>query len=177
MAKAPCHVAGERGKPVPLVTLRNLLLPEHAAVVEGREWFCCGLPDCEVVYFTSKGQTLEKNALRVRVGPKEKEARRPICYCFDHSVESIQHEIEKTGRSTVVASIRRKLEAGECGCEVLNPKGTCCLGDVHHVVKEALASIGAPRSEGIPRLAAAEDGNESGCRPAACRASGKPAGS
>ena len=52
MTHALCPAAGKRGKPVPLVTLRSLVLPEHAAVVEGREWFFCSLPDCEVVYFT-----------------------------------------------------------------------------------------------------------------------------
>jgi len=170
---ALCPAAGKRGKPVPLVTLRSLVLPEHAAVVEGREWFFCSLPDCEVVYFTHDGQTLEKNALKVRVGLKEKEAPRPACYCFGHSVESIREEIEKRGRSTVVASIRDKVEAGECSCEVLNPKGTCCLGDVNNVVKEALASNEAPRAEGTEPLAAAERAIEGGCRATAGGAGGE----
>jgi len=147
---------GKRGKPVPLVTLRSLVLLEHAAVVEDREWFFCSLPDCEVVYFTHDGQTLEKNALKIRVGLKERGAPRPVCYCFGHTVESIREEIEKTGRTTVVASIRKKVEAGECSCEVLNPKGTCCLGDVNKVVKEALASNGAPQPEGTQLPASAQ---------------------
>jgi len=162
---ALCPAAGKRGKPVPQVTPRSLVLPEHAAVVEGREWFFCSLPDCEVVYFTHDGQTLEKNALKVRVGLKERAAPRPVCYCFGHTVESIREEIEMTGRSTVVASIRKQVEAGECSCEVLNPKGTCCLGDVNNVVKEALASIGVPLAEATQPLAAAERANEVGCRP------------
>ncbi len=167
MTHALCPAAGKRGKPVPLVTLRSLVLPEHAAVVEGREWFFCSLPDCEVVYFTPDGQTLEKNALKVRVGLKEREAPRPVCYCFGHSVESIREEIEKTGRSTVVASIKKNVEAGECSCEVLNPKGACCLGDVNDVMKEALASIEVPRAESTQPLAAAERANESRCSPGA----------
>ncbi len=170
---ALCPAAGKRGKPVPLVTLRSLVLPEHAAVVEGREWFFCSLPDCEVVYFTPDGQTLEKNALKVRVGLKEREAPRPVCYCFGHTVESIREEIEKTSRSTVVASIREKVEAGECSCEVLNPKGTCCLGDVNKVVKEVLASNGVPRAEGTEPLAAAERAIEGSCRATARGAGGE----
>lgn len=173
MTNALCPFAGKRGKPVPLVTLRSLVLPEHAAVVEGREWFFCSLPDCEVVYFTHDGRTLEKSALKVRVGLKEREAPRPVCYCFGHTVESIRQEIETSGRSTVVASIRKKVEAGECSCEVLNPKGTCCLGDVNHAVKEALASIGVPRAERTQPLAAAERANEGCCRPGARGAGGE----
>jgi len=73
-----------------------------------------------------------------------------VCYCFGHTVESIQQEIRETGRSSVVTSIRRKVDAGECSCELLNPKETCCLGDVNKTVKEALASIGVSRPDGRP---------------------------
>lgn len=124
-------------KPVPLVTLRSLVLPEHAAVVEGREWFFCDQHDCDVVYFTRDGFTIGKAALKIRVGLKEKESLRTVCYCFGHTVESIREEVERTGRSTVATSIKERIEAGECSCEVLNPRGTCCLGDVHKAVKEA----------------------------------------
>lgn len=167
MTNAPCPVVGKRGKPVPLVTLRSLVLPEYAAAVEGREWFFCDRSDCEVVYFTHDGRTIKKNALKVRVGFKEKEAPRPVCYCFGHTVESIRQEIEKTGRSTVVASIRKKVEAGECSCEVLNPKGTCCLGDVNNTVKEVLGSLGARQRKLTQPFAAAERANEGCCRPTA----------
>ena len=172
MTNAPCAIAGKRGKPVPLVTLRSLVLPEHAAVVDGRDWFFCDRSDCEVVYFTHNGRTLKKNALKVRVGLKEKEAPRPVCYCFGHTVESIRQEIEKTGRSTVVASIKKKVEASECSCEVLNPKGTCCLGDVNRTVKAALVSVGAPQPEEIRPLVAAERVNDGCCGPTARGARG-----
>ena len=141
---AHCPVSGNRGKMVPVVTLRSLVLPEHLPVVEGREWFFCDLHECDVVYFTEGGRTLEKGTLKIRVGLKEKDAPRPVCYCFDQTVESIRSEIARTGGSTVAASIKIKVEAGECSCEVLNPKGTCCLGDVNRVVKEGLAACWPP---------------------------------
>ena len=166
MTNAICPVAGKRGKPVPLVTVRSLIRPEHAAMVEGHEWFFCDVPDCDVVYFTHDGKTLEKGALKVRVGLKEKEAPRPVCYCFGHTVESIREEIGRTGRSTVAASIKEKVEAGECSCEILNPKGTCCLGDVNKAAKEALASIGDPRPEGARPPTDAKIANDGCCRAA-----------
>jgi Zinc binding domain len=138
MTNALCPVAGKCDKPVPLLTLRSLLLPEDAAIVEGRDWFFCDQPDCDVVYFARDGATFSKAALKVRVGLKEKESPRTLCYCFGHTVESIRQEIERTSRSTVAASIKEKVSAGQCRCEILNPKGTCCLGDVNRVVKDAL---------------------------------------
>lgn len=159
MADALCPVAGRRGKRVPLVTLRSLVRPDHVAVVEGREWFVCDQPECDIVYFTHDGRTLDTSSLKVRVGPEEKEAPRLVCYCFGHTVESIRQEIQETGRSSVVTSIRRQVDAGECSCELLNPKETCCLGDVIKTVKEALASTGVSRPDGRPA------GSWSQCRP------------
>ncbi len=129
------------------MTVRSLVRPEHASEVEEGEWFFCDLSGCDVVYFTRDGRTLEKDALKVRVGLKEKDAPRPVCYCFGHSVESLREEIRRTGRCTAAASIKERIEAGECRCEVLNPRGTCCLGDVNKVVKEAVASLRVPRPE------------------------------
>ena len=139
---ALCPVAGKPGRRVAPITLRSLLRPEHAGEIERGEWFFCDLEDCEIVYFARDGRTLDKAAVSVRVGVKEKVAPRPVCYCFGHTVESIREEIDITGRSTVAASITARINAGECRCEILNPKGACCLGDVHQVVKEASARTG-----------------------------------
>ena len=165
MSNAVCPVSGKPGRPVPTVTLRSLIRPEHSAIVEGREWLFCDLPDCDVVYFTRDGRTLRKEALKVRVGLKEKDAPRPVCYCFAHTVESIREEIERTGRSTAAASIKEKIEAGECSCEVLNPKGTCCLGDVNKVVKEAIPHLGVPQRTVAPPPDPAVGGSHDCCRP------------
>ncbi len=149
---AMCPIAGAPGRPVAPLTVRSLVRPAHSAIVDGREWFFCDLPDCDVVYFTRDGRMLKKDALKVRVGLKEKDAPRPVCYCFGHTVESIREEIGRTGRSTAAASIKEKIEAGECRCEILNPKGTCCLGDVNKAVKEAAASLGVSQPEGAIEL-------------------------
>jgi hypothetical protein len=138
--QAVCPVAGKPGRRVPPVTVRSLVRDERASETEGRDWFFCDLPDCPVVYFAQDGKTISKDALKVRVGVKEKDGQRPVCYCFGHTVESIRDEIAKTGMSTVLASITAKVKAGECSCETMNPKGTCCLGDVSRAVKEASAS-------------------------------------
>lgn len=137
-----CPVSGKPGRRVPDVTLRNLVRDDRQPEVQGREWYYCDLSDCDVVYFTAEGRTLRKDALKVRVGAKEKSSPRTVCYCFGHSVESICDEVVRTFESTVEASIAAKVKAGECRCETMNPKGACCLGDVHKVVKDVFAGIG-----------------------------------
>lgn len=139
---ALCPVAGKPGRRVADVTLRSLVCDERRPEIERGEWYYCDLPDCDVVYFAADGRTLLKDALKVRVGTKERAAPRTVCYCFGHTVESIRDEIQRTGQSTVAASITAKVKAGECSCERLNPKGSCCLGDVNKAVKEAFAASG-----------------------------------
>lgn len=136
-----CPTAGRPGKPVRPVTLRSLVRDECAGEIEDRAWFFCDLPDCDVVYFSADGKVFHKKSMKVRVGIKEKESPRPVCYCFGHTVESIRGEIARTGRSTVAAAITAKIIAGLCACELLNPKGRCCLGDVNGVVAAVLASL------------------------------------
>jgi hypothetical protein len=140
-----CPVRGNPGNRVSLVTVKSLVRPESGAALAGRDWFFCDRPDCSVVYFSRDGAMIDKDALAVRVGLKEKEPPRTVCYCFGHTIESIRREIEATGRSTVAASIKQKVGAGECSCEILNPKGTCCLGDVNQAVREAASAVAAPR--------------------------------
>lgn len=143
--QARCPVDKVPGRRVPLSTVRSLIRPERQRVIGENEWSFCNLPDCDVVYFAASGETITKDGLKVRVGNKEKGPPRTVCYCFNHTVERIRDEIESTGRSTVAASIAAKVKAGECRCELLNPKGVCCLGDVNKVVKDMTALVASRR--------------------------------
>ncbi len=82
---ALCPAAAKPGRRVAPVTVRSLVRTKHVSEVEGREWFFCDLPDSGVVCFSSDGRTLDKRALKVRVGLKEKTAPGPVCYCFRHT--------------------------------------------------------------------------------------------
>ncbi|MBI2931103.1 MAG: cation transporter [Planctomycetes bacterium] len=171
-----CPVAGKPGKRVAEETLQSLVHSDHLAGVEGHEWFYCDLPDCEVVYFASDGRTLLKDDLTIRVGAKEKVSPRMVCYCFGHTIESIRQEIERTGKSTVAASITAKVKAGECRCETMNPKGSCCLGDINKVVKEEVASLAGDRPGLAPTCVIETSGGHDCCadRPEDKPATGRP---
>lgn len=116
-------------------TVRALVRDDHPGLLEDHEWMFCAGSNCPIVYFTAGGDVIDKSAVRVRVGLKEKDAPRPVCYCFGHTVESMREEWDRTGRSTAMASITAKVKEGECRCEILNPEGICCLGQVNRIVK------------------------------------------
>ena len=130
----PCPGCGQTGRTVEARTLRALLAPRWAGEVPEGPWRFCASPACDFVYF-GPGGSYRKDQLRVRVGLKETEAPRPLCYCFGHSEESLRAQWQATGRLDAVAAIRAAVQEGRCRCDLENPSGTCCLGDVLKVAQ------------------------------------------
>jgi len=132
-----CHHCGARGQKVGRETMEALLTPKALNRLEAGTHFFDSSPDCEIVYFSNEHDSYFKiGDVRVRVGIKESEPPIRICYCFGHTVESARSEIQATGRSTVAAEITKEIKAGHCACEVKNPSGRCCLGEVNKAVRK-----------------------------------------
>ena len=129
-----CPVSGKPGKRVLPVTLESLVSKDHLPVLDDKDWFFCDRPDCDVVYFSSDEDTVPSEALTIRVGLKADNAPHLVCYCFGHTTESARKEILGTGHSTVADRITAEVQAGNCACEIKNPSGRCCLGEVNQVV-------------------------------------------
>ncbi|RMF25879.1 MAG: (2Fe-2S)-binding protein [Cyanobacteria bacterium J083] len=132
-----CPVNGEKGKGVQLITLKSLLKPSALEELEpNTDYFFCGTPDCQVVYFNSEGQIFTTDQIKVPVFQKDEGLDVPVCYCFGWTRERIQQEITQTGRSSAEISIRNHVRAKRCGCEVNNPQGSCCLANVRQVTRK-----------------------------------------
>jgi len=136
-----CPVRGSKGKPVELQTVKALLTEHALRRVGTSEHRFCPQPDCHVVYFDAAGNQYTKADVRVPVWDKEPFGERMVCYCFGENEASIRVEIERHGRSDAVGRVRRHIEAGRCACEVRNPRGVCCLGDVTAAVKRVALSL------------------------------------
>ncbi|MFQ5597995.1 MAG: hypothetical protein ACE5GK_08095 [Nitrospiria bacterium] len=74
--------------------------------------------------------------MNVRVGLKESKDPVWLCYCFDISRAMIRKALERRGQSVFGDRIRREVAAGNCACEIKNPSGRCCLGEVRAAEKE-----------------------------------------
>lgn len=132
-----CQRCGARGQTVGRETMESLLTPEALKRLETCTYFFDPSPDCEVVYFSNEHDSyFTKRDVRIRVGVKESDPPITICYCFGHTLESAQAEIQATGQSTVSARITREIQVGNCACEVKNPSGRCCLGEVNKAVRK-----------------------------------------
>lgn len=137
-----CPVSGTPGRPVELHTVEALLTESALARVAASAHRFCPDPACDVVYFTGGGETYVTADLRVPVWQKEPAGGRMLCYCFGEDETGIRNEIEATGTSRAVERVRAHIDAGRCACEVRNPRGVCCLGDVSSAVRRIAAAVG-----------------------------------
>jgi len=136
-----CPACGTQGKAVGPITIEKLVV-EAARRRAGRTdgFRFCAERSCEVAYFhPASGTRIVKDEVRVRIGPKETDPPRPICYCFDYNLEQIQAELAATGTSKIAEDITEKCRQGLERCEETNPQGSCCLGNIRRAIKEARA--------------------------------------
>lgn len=140
-SSTPCPDCGQIGRAVNALTIESLLTPLARARLANTGGFrFCPTADCPVVYHQpASGLRLDANALRVPVFQKSAAPERPACYCFHHTVGEIEAQVRATGSSAVPAAIKAQCARGLDQCERNNPQGSCCLGNVARVLKEARA--------------------------------------
>jgi hypothetical protein len=136
-----CPSCGSKGKLVKPVTIESLVVEAARVRVGHVDGFrFCTDSSCEVAYFHPEtGALVVRSEVRVRIGQKETDAPRAICYCFDHTVEAIEAEVAATGTSKVADQITDKCRQRLDRCKETNPQGSCCLGNVRRAIKEAQA--------------------------------------
>jgi len=137
--KVACPTCHTLAKSVLGKTLANLLKEETKSRFDCLDGFYyCKTATCRTVYFRDE-TILTQDDLTVVVGLKEGAVPATVCYCFDWTKEKIKAELDETGDTTALEDIKAKMEKPGCSCEVLNPSGGCCLGDVGKAIKELSA--------------------------------------
>jgi hypothetical protein len=148
-----CPECGQPGKSVETKTLKQMVQPCHLELVNKPGFLFCRSADCDVVYFHPEGDCLRRPDVRVRVGLKETEDPVPICYCFGFTEAMAVEEVRNTGQCTIPQRITAEVKAGNCACEIRNPQGSCCLGNVNAAVKRATQAERSGGHQGADDLA------------------------
>lgn len=146
-----CPSCGHAGSPVKLRTLESLVAEAARDRIRASDGFrFCAEPSCDVVYYhPERGELFPRSEVLVRVGLKESEAPRLLCYCFGHTVEEVEAEVRATGTSGIADAIASKCRQGLHRCEETNPRGSCCLGEVRRAIQTAAANASRrPRALG-----------------------------
>lgn len=131
-----CPECARTAKPVQGQTVKALL-SLSLRVVQDVEYFFCRTQTCPVVYFSSDGrQTLTLGQIRERVYQKEPDADEVfICYCFRHTLGDVRMAAPES-RAAILDDINMGISAGQCACDLRNPQGSCCLGNVRGLIKQ-----------------------------------------
>lgn len=128
-----CPSCGQKSKNVSLITLKALLKPSALETIEAESSYTfCSTPSCDLVYF-SVSQSFSKDNLKVSVFQKDSSLDIPVCYCFNWTRARLTEAMKSNGDP--IEHIREQVQANRCGCEVNNPQGACCLGNVTTFVR------------------------------------------
>lgn len=137
-----CPACGQPGKPVQSQTVKGLVAIS-LRLVEAVEYRFCRTERCPVVYFSPGGaQVFSVDQLRERVHQKEPSADDiPVCYCFRHTAGEVR-AASVEGRRLILADIQAGIDAGQCACDLRNPQGACCLGNVRELMRRSAEEDG-----------------------------------
>lgn len=134
-APTRCLDCGVEGRGVEPKTILHHVKHEHLARVNSEDYCFCPDQNCAVVYFSESGTQFTVDEVRELVSAKTTGDRRPICYCFGFTEGDARIDIARNGTSMIPKQISQLIKAGMCACEVRNPAGVCCLGEVNLTVK------------------------------------------
>lgn len=131
-----CSSCGAQSKPVSRKTLLSMLKPQFLEQALKGSYRFCAARQCPVVYFEEQGtRVFTVDELRIVVGVKARKDPIPLCYCFGFDENQLREEILQTGRTAIPERISRLIREGLCACDVRNPSGGCCLGEVNRAAK------------------------------------------
>ncbi|WP_049784372.1 putative iron-sulfur cluster-binding metallochaperone [Alicyclobacillus acidocaldarius] len=137
MAVMLCPACHEPARRVALRTVKAMLT--GAALRRLRpddDFHFCASPGCNVVYFASD-QVFRVADVRQRVFQKDASADAPVCYCFDWTRESLIAAVHRGVRPD--EDIEEQVRERRCACDLRNPQGACCLGNVKAILASARA--------------------------------------
>ena len=145
---AICPRCRQPGRAVSAVTVAAMLGPETSRRLTSTAGFrFCATQDCEVVYFNPvSGELALQRDVRVPIFQKSTDPHRLVCYCFRHTADAFQNEVRAKGSSSILEDIKSKCAQGLDACERNNPQGSCCLGNVQRLIREASPSTVPPAS-------------------------------
>ena len=142
-ATSRCPKCGQSGKKVDPITVKAILRPEALATLSAVGHRFCATASCPIVYFADS-EVFSTGDVSVPVFQKEGVGQRTVCYCFHRTEADLRREREATGDSSASQRVTAHVKAGRCACEIKNPQGSCCLGNLGAAVKSLVGTrVGA----------------------------------
>jgi hypothetical protein len=130
-----CPTCQQAAGRVEATTVKALLTPGALARLNLAGFYFCASGTCDTVYFSDAGQVFRTVDVAVGVWQKQPDSERTFCYCFGESAAAMRSELESSGRIAAIERVRHHIAERRCACEIRNPRGVCCLGDLTAAVR------------------------------------------
>jgi len=129
-----CPHCGQAGKPVQGQTVKALV-SVSLRTVPNFDYLFCRTRTCPVVYFaTGVSHTFTVGQVRERVYQKEPDIGDVfVCYCFRHTVDEVR--ATPAMAEAILVDVQVGIQARQCACDIRNPQGSCCLGNLRGLIK------------------------------------------
>ena len=126
-----CPHCSHPGISLDTVTVKAMLARSLAEVTATAYRFCC-TPTCPVVYFAvDSDQTFGIADVREVVYQKAPDDPTAfVCYCFRYTQAHLATAAHQSTGQEIIAAITAGIKAGACACDLRNPQGACCLGNI-----------------------------------------------
>ena len=108
---------------VPARTVTHHVCKSWELKTDGKHYYFCDDPECDVVYFANDDSVIRKSQLRNPVGIKTESADSLLCYCYGVT------KADYNENPSIKDYIIQQTKLGLCSCETSNPSGRCCLKD------------------------------------------------
>lgn len=133
-----CNDCGKIGRIVNRQTVVHHVKSEKLSRVKSDEYKFCSSQECPIVYYSVSGEIFTTGDVRDSVTSKTTGDDRPLCYCFGFTEGFARQEIRQTGNSSISKLVSQFIKEKLCSCEIRNPAGACCLGEMTQTVKRIL---------------------------------------
>lgn len=133
-----CPHCFQRGSALDTVTVKALLNRSLIEVTATAYRFC-PTAVCPIVYFAvDTPQIFVVEDIREAVYQKAStDSSTLVCYCFHHTIHALDGAVQQHQGQQMIAAITAGIKAGACACDLRNPQGSCCLGNVRARVQGA----------------------------------------
>ena len=121
LEKHTCPSNGKQYKTIPTRTVTHHVKRPWDFDTDGKVFYFCDDPECNVVYFTNVDSVITTSEMRTDVGIKSESPESMLCYCYGITQADFKEN------PSIKDFVIEQTKLGLCSCETSNPSGKCCL--------------------------------------------------
>ena len=124
-----CPDCGAPLSAVEVKTVKHVLRYALARCLEPGSFGHCPNEECDVVYARTPcdgandvGEIFRRCDIKEHLRPFAQGRERLLCYCFGYTRGHVEDDA-RSGNDAILPIISAQMRAGDCACEVMNPRG------------------------------------------------------